>query len=120
MFQYLDGDVRGTQHTPVLQVGEFLPFLFTERVLVIGKVYETGEESRVCSRHLLTGNDDGRIHTGLLSLLILIHIHAHTAYASPDIFQELELLNIDAVLVFVKMHQGIADGCNGIGQRRDG
>ena len=120
MLQNLNGDVRGSQHSPVLQIGKLLPFLLTEGVLIVGQIDKPGKQCRICRRHLLTGDDDSRVHTGLLTFLILIHVHAHTSYTSPDIFQELQFLDIDAVLVFVEMHQGIADGCHGVGQRRDG
>ena len=88
-------------------------------MLIVCQVDKTGEQCRVCCRHLLTGNDDCRVNAGLLTFLILIHIHTHAAYSTPNILQELKLLDIDTILVFVEMHQGIRHRGNGIGQRRD-
>ena len=69
---------------------------------------ESGKESDIRCRHLLTRKDDARVHRSRLLLLVKIHIHASATGAVPQTFQKLNHLRVDIVLVLVNMRKGIS------------
>ena len=82
--------------------------------------YQSGKKCNIYGRHLLTGENDAAVHSGLLALFVLVHIHLASSVAAPTVFQHLNLLDVDAVLEFINMDVGVADAGYGIGQGRDG
>ena len=56
---------------------------------------------------------------GLLALLVLVHVHAAPSDGSPQVFQPLGLLDVDAVLVLVDVDEGVADAGHAVGQSRE-
>ena len=69
---------------------------------------ESGKESDIRCRHLLTRKDDARVHRSRLLLLVKIHIHASATGAVPQTLQKLNHLRVDIVLVLVNMRQCVS------------
>ena len=118
--QELNGDVRGTIHSQLHQLGKAFALLLVVVVSVVGQEDESRKQGNIGSRHLLTREDDARVHPGLFAFLVFVHVHAATPNACPEVFQPLNLLGVDAVLVFVDMDESVADAGHSIGQCRNG
>ena len=91
-----------------------LLFIFREVGLGEREEDEPAEEGDVGRGHFLSGDDDTSIDGGCFLLLVGAHIHTGSSGAVPKPLDKLYLDGVDAVLVFVDMHQGIGSGSHGV------
>ena len=91
-----------------------LLFIFREVGLGEREEDEPAEEGDVGRGHFLSGDDDTSIDGGCFLLLVGAHIHTGSSGAVPKPLDKLYLGGVDAVLVFVDMHQGIGSGSHGV------
>ena len=120
MTQQLERKVRKAKVTHGLALVKCLFFSCRELGFCKGQIDQTGEQSDVDCWHFLAGQDDTAVHTGYLALLVTVHVHAAASGSIPESLQELALVQVDAVLVFVDMHQGVGALGHGIAQGGDG
>ncbi len=112
--------MRSTIHSQLHQLSKAFTLLLVVVVAVVGQEDESRKQGNVGSRHLLTCEDDARVHSGLFAFLILVHVHTTAPDACPEVFEPFNLLGVDTVLVFVDMDKGIADAGYGISQCGNG
>ena len=101
-----------------LQFLEPLLLFVVELSFAEGQEYQTAEQCDICSRHFLSGHDHAAIHGRGLSLLIVVDVDPGSSGTVPDSFQEFPLVQIQVVLVFVQMNEGIRYLRDGLRQRR--
>ena len=108
LFENFESQVRQSQRAHFKQ--HLIIQLLLVRELTSRKLQEdeSGKESDVRCRHLLTRKDDAGVNSRRLLLLVKIHIHASATGAVPQTLQELNHLRVDIILVLVDMRQGIS------------
>ena len=75
--------MSSTNLAHTLQFLEVLLLLTCMLALVEGEIDESAEEGDICSRHLLSSEDDARVYLGLHELLILVHVHLGSTDTIP-------------------------------------
>ena len=105
VLEYLRREVRQSSLLDPLQFLEPSLLIIVELGLAEGEEYRTAEECDIGCRHLLSGHDHSGIHSRDLSLLVVVYVDPRSTCAVPDTFEELSLVKIKIVLVFVQMYQ---------------
>ena len=108
LFKDFESQVRQSQRAHFKQHLIILLLLIRELASRELQEDESGKESDIRCRHLLTRKDDAGINGSRLLLLIKIHIHASATCAVPQTLQKLNHLRVDIVLVLVNMRKGIS------------
>ncbi len=94
--------------------------LITERGLAERQEHKAVEQGDVSGRHLLTAHHNPAVHSRGLTPLVIVHVHPRTPSAIPYSLQELPLLKVKVVLIFIKMHHRVADLRHSLGKSRLG
>ena len=108
LFEDFERQVRQSQRAHFKQHLIILLLLVRELTSRELQEDESGKESDIRCRHLLTREDDAGINGSRLLLLVKIHIHASATGAVPQTLQELNHLRVDIILVLVNMRKGIS------------
>ena len=108
LFENFERQVRQSQRAHFKQHLIILLLLVRELASRELQEDESGKESDIRCRHLLTREDDTGVNGSRLLLLVKIHIHASATGAVPQTLQKLNHLRVDIVLVLVNMRQCVS------------